>query len=119
MHCFRRVVLLGAAVSLAAWAADISGTWNLKVSSPRGEHSATLAVTQQGEKISGSLQSERGEYKIEGALKGEQIEFSVHYTGGDAPQSIPFRGKLEGADAMKGQYSAGDAGGDWTATKAK
>jgi len=110
-------LLLSAALAFAAQAADISGSWDFKVSSPRGEHTAKLTVTQQGEKIAGSFQSERGDFKVDGAVKGDDVEFSVHYTGGDAPTSIPFRGKLEGAAKMSGRYNAGEAEGNWTATK--
>lgn len=87
--------------------------------SPQGEHTAKLAVTQEGEKLSGSMQSDRGEFKVDGTVKGDQIEFFINYTGGDAPTRIPFRGKLEDGDHMKGQYNAGEAGGDWSATKSK
>jgi hypothetical protein len=111
--------ILGAAVALSASAADITGTWNFRVTSPQGEHTARLKVTQQGEKLTGAFQSDRGEFKVEGTLKGDQIELSIHYTGGDAPANIPFRGKLEDDDTMKGRYTAGDAGGEWTATRVK
>lgn len=115
-----RLFALGVVLTLAAVAADISGAWDLKVNSPEGElHTAKLVLTQEGEKISGSLSGERGEFKIDGACKGDQIEFIVNYTGGDAPRRIPFRGKVESAGKMSGRYTAGDADGDWSATRAK
>ncbi len=115
----RRLLFLSAALNLAVWAVDISGTWTMKVTSPQGDHSAKLALTQDGSKVTGSIQSDRGEFKIDGSLKGDEIEFSIQYTGGDAPGAIPFKGKIEGADTMKGQYTAGEAGGEWIATKLK
>jgi hypothetical protein len=112
-------LLLPLAIALAAPAADISGNWNLRVTSPQGEHTAKLTVALSGEKVSGAIQSERGEHKIEGTLKEDRIEFFVEYSGGDAPARIPFTGKVETADKMTGRYTAGDAGGDWTATRVK
>ena len=115
-----RLFTLGLVLTLAAAAADISGAWDLKVASPEGEmHTAKLTLTQEGEKISGSISGERGEFKIDGTVKADQIEFIVNYTGGDSPQKIPFQGKVEDAGKMSGRYSMGEAGGNWSAAKAK
>lgn len=115
-----RLFSLALVLTLAAAAADISGAWDLKVASPQGEmHTAKLSLTQEGQKISGSLAGEHGEFKIEGTCKDDQVELIVNYTGGDAPRRIPFNGKVEGAGKMSGRYTAGDAAGDWSATKAK
>lgn len=106
-------------VALPVLAGDITGSWNFKVTSARGEHTATLTVTQEGEKFSGTFDSERGPFKAEGTVKDAVVEFTVLYTGGDAPSAIPFRGKLESPTRMAGQYTAGESGGGWTAEKAK
>ena len=99
-------------------AVDISGDWDFKVSSPEGEHPAKLTITQNGEKITGNFSSDRGQHKIEGTVKGDQIQFVVRYTGGDETMVIPFSGKLQG-NKMTGEYKAGDTTGVWTAVKAK
>ena len=117
----RRAFILAAVASLcviSASAADVSGTWKFTVSSPEGEHPAKLTVTQEGDKITGSFASQRGQYKVEGTIKGDRIEFTVRYTGGDAPPAIPFHGKLEG-DKMSGQYQAGETTGSWKAKREK
>jgi hypothetical protein len=114
-----RLLIVTLVLAWGALAADISGNWNLRVTSPQGEHAAKLTLALNGEKVSGAIQSERGEHKIEGTLKDERIEFFVEYSGGDAPSRIPFTGKVETADKMTGRYSAGEAGGDWTATRVK
>ena len=120
MRSLRRLFALGLFLTLAASASDISGAWDLKVTTPQGDlHTAKLTLTQEGEKISGLLSGERGEFKIDGTCKGDQIELVVNYTGGDAPRRIPFRGKLDDAGKMSGRYTAGDDDGDWSATRAK
>lgn len=105
-------------LALPALAADVSGDWNFKVSSPEGEHPARLSITQNGEKITGAFSSDRGQHKIEGTVKGNEIQFTVRYTGGDEDMMIPFSGRLEG-DKMNGEYKAGDTTGVWTAEKIK
>ncbi|HYM11232.1 MAG TPA: hypothetical protein VEU62_10885 [Bryobacterales bacterium] len=109
---------LFALLVIPALAADISGDWNFKASSPEGEHPAKLTINQQGEKISGVFTSDRGEFKVEGTLKGNAIKFALKYTGGDEPMLIPFDGKLEG-NKMSGEYHAGETTGAWSAEKAK
>lgn len=109
---------LSALLVLPALAADISGDWNFKATSPEGEHPAKLTLNQQGEKISGVFTSDRGEFKVEGTLKGNEIKFALKYTGGDEPMLIPFDGKIEG-NKMSGEYHAGDTTGAWSAEKAK
>lgn len=117
----RSIVRLGLAIlvcggSLPLLALDVSGAWKCKVVSPEGEHQATLKLTQQGEKISGAFTSDRGDFKVVGAVKGDQIHFTLLYQGGDAPPEIPFDGKVEGGK-MTGQYQAGDVTGQWSAEK--
>lgn len=118
----RTLLLLLIAVALIAIplaAADVSGDWNFKVSSPEGEHPARLTITQQGEKITGAFSSDHGQQKIEGTVKGNQIQFTVRYTGGDEAMTIPFNGKVQDGDKMSGEYKAGETTGVWTAVKAK
>ena len=112
------VVAWSVLLTVPAPAADISGDWNFKVSSPEGEHPAKLTITQDGEKITGAFTSDRGQQKVEGTVKGDQVKFIVRYTGGDEAMLIPFNCKLQG-DKMTGEYKAGDTTGVWTAEKAK
>ncbi len=114
----RRLILLLLFASALAWPADLSGSWNFKATSQQGEHAARLTLAQDGEKITGTLDTDRGEFKIEGTLKGDQIRFSVQYTGADAPRQVPFSGKLEG-DRMSGQYQAGENTGNWSAERSR
>jgi hypothetical protein len=116
---YLRIIPIALALLAApAWAFDISGEWNLKVASPEGEHPAKLTITQNGEKITGACSSDHGQQKVEGTLKGDQVHFIVHYSGGDEPMVIPFNGKLQG-NKMTGEYKAGDTTGVWSAEKVK
>ncbi len=110
-------ILFLSLIAASILAADVAGDWTLKVSAPDGDHAAKLSITQEGEKISGALSGDQGQFKLEGTVKGEEIQFTVHYTG-DEPMAIPFNGKLQG-DKMAGEYRAGDITGNWSAEKAK
>ena len=98
-------------------ASDVAGEWSFKVVAPDGDHAAKLSITQDGEKIGGAFASEQGQFKVEGTIKGEAIQFTVRYTG-DETMDIPFSGKLQG-DKMAGEYKAGEITGAWTAEKVK
>lgn len=113
-----RAVVFAICFTVPAPAADISGEWSFKATSPEGEHPAKLSLTQTGSKITGNFSSERGHFKVEGTVKGNEVQFTVLYTGGDEPMTVPFRGKLEGKK-MSGEYTAGDATGSWSAEKMK
>jgi len=110
-------LLLGLSI-LHAQRADVSGAWSFKAASPQGERQAKLTLTQDGEKITGALSATEGEFKIEGTIRGDKIEFRVHYTGGDQPIQVPFQGTTEG-ERMSGTYAAGEASRTWSAERTK
>jgi hypothetical protein len=112
----RRLTLLF--VALAAFGANFAGVWNFKATSPEGEDPARLSITQDGDQITGLFRSPRGEYKMEGTVKGNEIRFSVHYTGEGHSMLVPFSGKLEG-DRMSGQFKAGEVTGAWSAERVR
>jgi hypothetical protein len=84
-------------LSSAAWAADISGTWTIKMQSPMGsEESFDLAVKDAGGNltITGThpqLQALTGT----GTVKGDAVTMDVKATGQMAVEFI-FTGKLAG-----------------------
>ena len=106
-----------ALVARSAQPAGISGEWSFKVSAPDGDHDARLSITQDGEKITGTFAGDMGQFKVEGAVKGGELEFTVRYTGDEA-MDIFFEGKLHG-DKMGGEYKAGDIIGTWSAEKVR
>ena len=103
---------------LLAAAADLAGRWNFKAVSPDGEDLAKLTVVQKGEKITGSFESSRGVYQMEGTVEGSEIRFTVRYTGGGESLTVPFHGTIEG-DKMTGKFQAGEVAGSWSAERGK
>src|SRR4029077_8149276 len=64
-------------VARPAHPSGISGEWNFKVSAPDGDHDARLSVTQDGQNITGTFAGDMGEFKVDGAVKGGELQFVV------------------------------------------
>jgi hypothetical protein len=117
-HCFLLASIFAfALVARSAQPAGISGEWSFKVSAPDGDHDARLSITQDNGKITGTFAGEMGQFKVDGTVKGDDVQFTVRYTGDEA-MDIPFEGKLHG-DKMGGEYKAGDITGTWSAEKVR
>ena len=79
--------------SLMAFAADISGIWQLVVETNRGTGSPKMMLQQQGEQITGTFSSRIvGESSVTGTVKGNVIEFR-------------FEGELQG-QTIRASYKA-------------
>lgn len=110
--------VLGVCASLAAFAADVSGNWNLTVESPRGTTNPTMTLTQKGEDVTGTYKSPRGEMPITGTLKGNDLKLSYTVSMGDRSLTIDFVGVVDG-DSITGKTVMGQMGeGKFSAKKA-
>ena len=99
------VILLFA--TLAASAADIAGTWKLTYTTENGlTREATLDLKLEGDRLSGTLASDRGKAQIEtGKLSGDEVSFSLLRLGNGDEITVNFWGKVEGATMkLKMQY---------------
>ena len=111
------LLLLLSLVSLAAYAADVTGTWNAKVDLGGQGGSPTFVLKQDGEKVTGTYTGALGDAPLTGSVKGGRISFDFDIQGG----KIHYEGTLnDGATEMKGTCDyAGQASGTFTATKAE
>ncbi len=103
-----------------AFAADVSGTWQVAVETSQGSGSPTLVLQQQGEKITGTFHSQIfGEAKITGTVKGKAIEFGFVGDAGGQTVKVNYTGTIDSPTAMKGTavYAGFDEKAVWTATK--
>jgi hypothetical protein len=113
-----RSVRLGLLTSLLAWmaiAADISGTWEFKVQTPKRNGSPSFTFKQDGEKLSGTYSGLFGKAPLSGTVKGDQVEFSfkARFVGG-----VRYAGTVESPTSMKGNVEYGNLGnGTFTAIK--
>ncbi|MBO0799209.1 MAG: hypothetical protein J2P31_10360, partial [Blastocatellia bacterium] len=72
----------------------------------------------EGEKLTGSIRSERGEIPLEGTCKGKEVKFSYTIKYMDNDLLISMSGNLEG-NTIKGAVDFGGfAQDEWSATRA-
>ncbi len=114
----RNFVLILATTALIAAAADISGKWSATVETEAGSGTPSFTFKQAGETVTGTYSGQLGDAPLTGTIKGDEIEFSFKA----APQGdtiiIHYKGKLTGANEMKGTVDLGGmATGTFTATK--
>jgi hypothetical protein len=94
-------------VTISASAADIAGLWKLTYTTENGLlREATLDLKLEGDRLSGTLASDRGKAQIEtGKVGGDEVSFSLLRLGNGDEITVHFSGKVEGATMkLKMQY---------------
>jgi hypothetical protein len=89
--------VLGLAVgAVVTQAADsLTGTWKLAVDSELGKGTPTFVLQQDGEDITGTTGTDKGEVgisKLTGRIQGSYFEIAREYNG----KVITYKGKVEG-----------------------
>jgi hypothetical protein len=103
-----------------AFAADVSGRWQVNVETNQGSGAPLVELQQQGEKLTGTFHSQiLGDAKITGTVKGNAIEFAFSGDAGGQTITVTFKGTIENDTAMKGTavYEGVDSNATWTAKK--
>lgn len=125
MKLFRITASLFAlcALTVAALAADPSGTWKWTVQSPNGEIHTTLKLELKDGKLTGAYSNQFGDTTIKNAsFKEDVIAFEVVRNLNGSDFVVKYHGKLEG-DTIKGTLEAPNPGGgesmklDWNAKR--
>jgi hypothetical protein len=114
------VFLALAGLALATQEINVTGDWEMTVTTPRGDRVSQVKFEQTGEKLKVTTTSFRGEEVTgEGTLKGSDIQWSIVRSTPRGEFTVTYTGKVEG-DTMKGQATMGDMGTmDWTAARKK
>lgn len=112
-------------LTLAALAADPSGTWKWTSHSPNGDIDTTLKLEVKDGKVTGAYSNQFGDAAISNAsVTGDAIAFEVVRDLGGQKFVVKYHGKLDG-DSIKGTIeAAGPDGGeamklDWDAKRVK
>ncbi len=97
---------------------SVEGNWNLKISSPMGEQSASMTLAGADDALTGSVTTQMGGADITGKLDGDSIEFSGEMSSQMGAVKLDFTGSVSG-DEISGSVQFGSFGsGDWSATRA-
>jgi hypothetical protein len=111
------LALLTAAPAFAQ--TNVTGDWDVTVTSPQGPNTTLVTFKQDGEKISGIFKSPQGELPFEdGTLTGSDLKFTFTITTQGMQLPITLTGKVEGATMAGKADFGGFAEGDWTAKRA-
>ncbi len=106
-------------LALAAWAVDVSGTWEM--SSPgRGGEMMTrdITIAQDGNKIKVTMPGFRGGDPVtgDGTIDGNAIAWTIVRQGPQGEMVMAYKGTVDG-DTMKGTFTIMDREVEWTAKK--
>ena len=118
MHFSSRVIavatasLIAVSTSVAAAAqriaVDLTGNWTLEVVTENGTGVSAVAMTQQGDSLSGTYTSGRmGTLPFKGVVKGQSFTFAANTSGG---ATFTFSGAIVDADHIKGDLDFGGQG---------
>jgi len=112
---FCSLVLL--AVSLNAQEVNVTGDWEVTITSPRGDRTQDVRFEQEGEKLTVTMQGRGGEVTAEGTVKGNDIEWTITRSTQRGEFTMTYTGKIEG-DTMSGEVQRGGRGPfEWKAKK--
>ena len=103
--------------AVCAFAADVTGSWNLSVETPNGARESTVDFKQEGGNLTGTVHSRMGDAPLTGTVNGDQLSFSITRERDGQSFKIEYSAKVEG-QKMTGTLKFGDNGDiPFTATK--
>ncbi len=108
-----------AAVLTVAVAAQtgVAGEWSVTFETEQGSSGATMTLTQDGEKVMGSMVTEMGTFEFEGTFTDNKMKWVMEIDAGGAFLEITMEGTLDGDEIAGTLDLGGYGGGDWTAKR--
>lgn len=102
LRLFSVILAAGLILSVNTYAQDgIAGAWDLAINGPQGPVNATANFKQDGEKVTGSIESEAGTVELSGTMKGKTLNVAFTVQTPNGPLDVKVNGEVDGA-AMKG-----------------
>lgn len=96
---------------------DVSGDWEITVSTQRGEMTWDVHFEQEGGNLTVTMSGQRGETTGEGTITGNKIEWTITRSTPQGEMTMTWNGEVEG-DAMSGEVQFGSFGSStWEGTK--
>jgi hypothetical protein len=120
-----RIIIAAAALLLATGApsyaqnADITGKWDLTVTTSQGPMpTSAMVLKKDGEKIVGTISGPQGDISVEAEIKEKAVSIWASVPTQQGPIDVTFSGAVDG-NTMKGTVDfGGRGGGDWSARRA-
>ena len=104
------------ATSVFSAQSNIAGSWELTINGPEGAITATAALKQDGDNLSGTITSPQGTVELKGTYKAKKVELAFTISGPQGDLPIKVSGDVDGDD-MKGTIDFSMGLADFTAKK--
>src|SRR5678815_4846365 len=97
---------------------NITGDWDVTVTSPQGTNTTPVTFKQEGAKVSGIFKSPQGTLPFDnGSVTGDDLKFTFTVNAQGMELPITLTGKIAG-DTITGKADFGGfAEGDWSAKR--
>jgi hypothetical protein len=118
MRFLLSMALVFTVASSAFAQSGVAGNWTLTFQTPNGAREANAVMNVDGSKLTGTIASDAGEMKFEGAVKGNAFKISLDVQTPNGTLTIGINGEVEG-DSMKGTMDFGQGTGEFTGTRKK
>ena len=113
---FAATLALAFVLGSGVLAQSVAGAWDLSINGPEGAINAAVTLKQDGEKVTGTIESPQGTAELTGTLKGKVLNMAFSIQGPQGPLDIKVNGEVDGA-SMKGVIDFGMGMADFTAKK--
>ena len=118
------VVVVAGLTSAAAFATDVTGTWNFSVDlGGGGKGNPVFSLKQTGVQVTGTYEGPLGKHNVTGRVTGNTIVIKLAVTRDDGPVTLTYTGKIAAPDSMSGSVNVVRGGnamtGTWRATRKK
>ena len=117
MRVISAILVIGLLLSASGYAqSDVAGAWDLAINGPEGPINATATLKQEGEAVTGSIDTPSGPAEMKGTLKGKTLNMAFAMQTPQGPLEIKVNGEVDGA-SMKGVIDFGMGMADFTAKR--
>ena len=97
---------------------NITGDWDVTVTSPQGTNTTPVTFTQDGTKVSGVFKSPQGTLPFDGGtMTGDDLKFTFTINAQGMELPITLTGKVAGGTIAGKADFGGFAEGDWSAKR--
>ena len=109
------ILALGLIVTATAYAqSSVAGAWELSINGPEGPITATATLKQDGENVTGSIETPQGVAEMKGTYKGTALNMAFTIQGPNGALDIKVTGEVDGT-SMKGIIDFGMGMAEFTA----
>ncbi|MEZ5285732.1 MAG: hypothetical protein R2712_13185 [Vicinamibacterales bacterium] len=112
-------IVLAAVLATPLWLgaqSSVAGTWTLVINGPQGVVDSECVLTQQDDKVSGTMTSPAGEANVTGTMNGTTLSLAFNVVTQQGPLDITMTAEVTGSE-MKGTLDFGMGTADFTGTK--